>query len=341
MRPSLASTIAVLAVLILGFGALGAKTASAARWDGNYFPNLPVITHEGKTLRFYDDLIKGKIVVINFIYTTCPDLCSLSTARMAWVQEQLGERLGRDIFIYSISLDPENDTPEALKAYAEAFDVPPGWLFLTGKPEDIHLIRWKLGERSRYLAEHRTDMVLGNDATGEWRRTSLMGNLQILAQEILEMDPVYRGRARPLPAASLAPTRGDYVIEDRPGQALFLKGCAACHTIGQGRHIGPDLKGVTARRERDWLIRYLVAPDVMRAKQDPILVELAAQYPGVNMPNLGLSEVDAADLLVYLETQTDYLSEAVEAAQAEATHDHATHDHATHDHATHDHTHLQ
>jgi mono/diheme cytochrome c family protein len=278
-------------------------------------------------VRFYDDLIKGKIVVINFVYTSCPDICSLSTARMAWVQEQLGERLGRDIFIYSITLDPENDTPESLKAYAEAFDVPPGWLFLTGKPEDIHLIRWKLGERSRTLAEHRSDMVLGNDATGEWRRISLMGNLTILVQRILEMDPEYRARQRPVPTASIAKTQDDYVIANRPGQALYLKACAACHTIGRGKRIGPDLKGVTARRERHWLIRYLVAPDVMRARHDPIVAELDAQYPGVNMPNLGLSEVDAEDLLVYLETQTKHLSGVAEPAEVETAHDHHDHDH--------------
>jgi mono/diheme cytochrome c family protein len=246
---------------------------------------------------------------------------------MAWVQEQLGERLGRDIFIYSITLDPENDSPESLKAYAEAFEVPPGWLFLTGKPEDIHLIRWKLGERSRTLAEHRSDMVLGNDATGEWRRISLMGNLTILVQRIMEMDPEYRARPRPVSTASIGKAADDYVIANRPGQALFLKACAACHTIGRGKRIGPDLKDVTARRERQWLIRYLVAPDVMRARHDPIVVELDAQYPGVNMPNLGLSEVDAQDLLVYLETQTKHLSGADEPGKVETVHNHHDHDH--------------
>jgi hypothetical protein len=72
--------------------------------------------------------------------------------------------------------------------------------------------------------------------------------------------------------------------------------------------VGPDLKGVTARRDRAWLIRYLVAPDVLRAKKDPIAVELDAKYKGVSMPNLGLSEVDAGDLIVYLEAQMKRLS---------------------------------
>ena len=304
MRRSLLWTIAALTALTgSGLGSLGGDTASAARRGVDYFTNLPVVTHEGKTLRFYDDLIKGKIVVINFIYTSCPDICSLSTARMMHVRKQLGELVGRDVFIYSITLDPENDSPEVLKAYAGAFDIGAGWLFLTGKPEDIHLIRWKLGERSRYLAEHRSDMVIGNDKTGEWRRTSVMGNLKLLTQEIRAMDPEWRARKRAVSTRSLTKTPRDYRIGNRPGEALFLKACAPCHTVGKGDFVGPDLKGVTARRDRAWLIRYLVAPDVLRARKDPIAVELDAKYKGVSMPNLGLSEVDARDVIVYLEAQ--------------------------------------
>ncbi len=119
MRRNLRWTIAALTALtVSGLGSLGGDTAWAARRGANYFSNLPVVTHEGKRLRFYDDLIKGKIVVINFIYTSCPDICSLSTARMATVQKWLGERVGRDVFIYSISLDPERDSPDVLKAYS-------------------------------------------------------------------------------------------------------------------------------------------------------------------------------------------------------------------------------
>jgi len=78
--------------------AIAKISAMAARWGKSYFPNLPVVTHEGKTLHFYDDLIKGKIVLIDFIYTTCTDICPLTTARLARVQDRLGDRVGRDIF---------------------------------------------------------------------------------------------------------------------------------------------------------------------------------------------------------------------------------------------------
>ena len=114
------------------------------RWGANYFPNVPLTTQDGKTADLYDDLLKGKAVVVNLIYTHCQDSCPLETARLAQVQKMLGARVGKDIF-YSISIDPEHDTPEALKAYAEKFHAGPGWMFLTGNKEDINLIGRKLG----------------------------------------------------------------------------------------------------------------------------------------------------------------------------------------------------
>jgi len=108
--------------------------AQGRRWGEGYIPNLPVVTHEGKTLRFYDDLIKGKIVLINFIYTSCQDVCPIATARLAQVEEKLGDKVGRDFFFISMTVDPEHDTPERLNEYAKAFGAGPGWLFVTGKP---------------------------------------------------------------------------------------------------------------------------------------------------------------------------------------------------------------
>ena len=303
----IAAALAALAVSIMGLlGAEGA--ASAAMWGKDYFPNLPLVTQDGKTVRFYDDLIEGKIVVINFIYTTCPDICPLMTARMARVQDRLGDRVGRDIFIYSISLDPERDTPAALKKYAEAYGAGPGWLFLTGKPDDVALIRYKLGERSRNLSEHQSTIMLGNARSGEWARSSLFLDLERLVAEIRDMDPDWRARTRTRPAKGYAEA-GPAQIGGQPGQALFLKACASCHSIGRGDMVGPDLKGVAARRDRAWLTRFMMAPDRLRATQDPVALALAARYEGAMMPNLGLSEVDVADLLAYLETQTKRLGE--------------------------------
>ncbi|MGI9383452.1 MAG: SCO family protein [Methyloligellaceae bacterium] len=293
-----------------------------ARWGPNYFPNHTVVAQDGKTFRFYDDLIKDKIVVINFIYTSCPDFCSLSTARLAQVLERLGDLVGRDIFVYSISLDPENDTPEALKNFAEAFGAGPGWLFLTGDPKKLHEIRYKLGERSRKLSEHRADLLLGNDRTGEWQRTSMMAHLDLLASNIRDMDPERRkARRARLPAKKRhkKSARGRYKLTSEPGQALFLKACAVCHTIGKGDRVGPDLKDVTVRRERDWLVQFLIEPDVMRAKKDPIALALDAKFKGVRMPNLRLKRNDAEDLIHYLEKQSGHAGQRADADKADAS----------------------
>jgi len=109
------------------------------------FPNVTLTTHEGKKVKFYDDLLKDKIVLINFMYVKCQGTCPGTTANLVKVQKLLGERVGKDIFMYSISLKPEEDTPEKLAAYARAYKVGPGWQFLTGDPKDVELLRQKLG----------------------------------------------------------------------------------------------------------------------------------------------------------------------------------------------------
>src|SRR5436305_14465729 len=124
---------------------LSVALASAATCGANYFPNVQLTTQDGKTVRFYDDLLKGKRFIINLMYTECGDSCPLETARLAQVKKILGDHLGRDIYFYSLSIDPQHDTPATLKAYADTFHAGPGWLFLTCKKEDIELIRNKLG----------------------------------------------------------------------------------------------------------------------------------------------------------------------------------------------------
>jgi protein SCO1 len=109
------------------------------------FPNITLTTHEGKKVKFYDDLIKDKIVIINFMYVKCDGVCPGTTANLVKVQKLLGDRVGKDIFMYSITLKPKEDTPKTLAEYAEAYKVGPGWQFLTGDPADIELLRRKLG----------------------------------------------------------------------------------------------------------------------------------------------------------------------------------------------------
>jgi protein SCO1/2 len=308
--------------------------ARSAPWGKDYLPNVPVVNQDGRTLRFYDDIMKDKIVVLSFIYTSCRDICPVVTARLAQVQDKLADVVGKEIFFVSLSIDPETDTPEKLKAYAEAFGAGHDWQFLTGKPDDINLLRYKLGERSRNLTDHGNTIMLYNDATSEWSRDSAFSDLNVLAANIRTMNPAWnlkkhlasRGEQSAPPMAELPP--------ELPGQTLFLKTCAACHTVGSGNKIGPDLSGVTERRGRDWVVNYLVNPVKMRAQGDPAALELMKQYPAARMPRMSLSEDDASDLIGYVEAMTyGAKADAASGGTDKAAHKHpAGHEHAGHEH---------
>jgi protein SCO1/2 len=274
---------------------------AANQWGASYFPNVDLITQDGTPVRFYDDLLKGKAVAINLIYTSCKDECPLETARLVQVQRLLGERVGRDIFFYSISIDPKHDTPPVLKAYAEKFGVGPGWQFLTGKPEDITLISRKLGLSRRSDAGNRDGhmaiLMIGNEPTGQWMRNSAVDNPRFLATTI--------GNFMGWKATEPTPSYTEVTTHSTPdtGTYVFQSRCSACHTVGKGDGVGPDLAGVTTRRERQWLVRYLRAPDQMLAAQDPIAVALSARYKNVPMPNLRLSDGEIAAVLSFLDAQ--------------------------------------
>jgi len=304
MQRTVLASIALLAALTVSTPVT--VQAQGRPWGEGYFPNLPVITHEGKTVRFYDDLIKGKIVVISFIYTRCTDICPITTARLTQVEDKLGESVGRDIFIYSITVDPENDSQEQLKKYAEAFQTGPGWFFLTGTLADMRAINGKLGERMRSLTEHRNEIVLGNDATGDWQRDNVLGDIDRIVLTIRAMDPKWREQIRTPPKSKAADT--GLPLSNQPGQALFKKICAPCHTIGVGDRVGPDLRGITARRDRAWLASFIKNPGKLRSQNDPLALALAARYPSVRMPAMGITDNDAADLLAYLDQQAAKLN---------------------------------
>jgi protein SCO1 len=328
-KPACRSVLTGLAMLV---GLVRVSPAPVAaqgnHWGADYFPNLPVVTQDGKTLNFYDDVIKGKIVVISFIYTSCPDICPLTTARLTQVEDKLGEFLGRDLFFVSITVDPENDTPEKLKQFSQAFGTGKGWLFLTGKPADIRAINFKLGDKSRSLSDHRNEIVLGNDATGEWARNTVFGDLDRLIIDIRSMDPKWRNSERVIQFNDVSNTGFKLGLE--PGQALFKKICAPCHTIGVGDRVGPDLRGVTERHTAEWLSRFIQRPDRVRAENDPAAAAMAAKFPGVRMPNLGITDVDAVDLISYLHSETSRLAEGAQDDPAAGPQDNAMHEHHHH-----------
>jgi protein SCO1/2 len=121
-------------------------TAASVERRRRRFANVTLRTHEGHAVRFYDDLLKDKTVVLQFLYTHCTERCPKTTATLREVQNLLGARAGREIFIYSITVDPEHDTPAALRAYARQTGAKPGWLFLTGDRADVNRVRTNFGD---------------------------------------------------------------------------------------------------------------------------------------------------------------------------------------------------
>ena len=315
MRPHLRSTIG-LATLLMTAAALLAPAFAADVGEPGYFTNVPLTTHEGKVVRFYDDLLKGKSVVINLIYTSCTYSCPIETAKMAELQRILGDRVGKDIFFYSISIDPANDTPKKLKAYATQFKARPGWLFLTGKKEDIKLISKQLGLSSlgdtATADGHMPSLMIGNEPTNQWMRNSAVDNPKFLAMTILNFFDGYSAKKHPS-YASLKP-----LPTVDTGEYLFQSRCALCHTIGKGDRIGPDLVNVHRRRDPSWLARYVAAPERVYAAGDPIAKALFAKYPTVRMPNLNLSAEEVSLLLPYIEQQSQAATKAPSKTKAAA-----------------------
>jgi protein SCO1/2 len=272
------------------------RPVAANRWGANYFPNVPLVTQDGKTVRFYDDLIKGKAVAINFIYTSCDEVCPLETATLAQAYKVLGARAGRDVFFYSISTDPARDTPAVLKAYAEKFGAT--WLFLTGKRDDIRLLGKKLGmlrERDEATkSHHAAQLMLGDEPKGQWQRNSAVDNPEFLVARM----GTFFGWRDTWPEKSYAEARPLAVPN---GQRLFQSKCSSCHNLGQGDKLGPDLAGVTTRRDRAWLMRYISEPDALLAAGDPVAAALYQKYNQIRMPNLKLGASDVADIVSFLE----------------------------------------
>jgi protein SCO1 len=292
-------------VSALGLIAASATVAQASQpWHEGYFPNVVLTDQDGRKHKFYDDLIKGKVVALNFIFTKCTDVCPADTAQLRQVQDLLGDRVGRDVFFYSISIDPKNDTPAALKRYKHMFAVGPGWEFLTGNKDDIDLIQRKLGlvgADAPALKEHNTSLIIGNEATGQWIKRSPYDHPKLLANLLGDALHNYASSS----SVGLKPFSAAGEIRGQSGgEYLFRTRCMSCHTIGGGDRLGPDLAGVAAARPRDWLTRWLKEPDKMLAEKDPVAVALAARYRNLPMPNLGLNDVDAAALIDYMEQRS-------------------------------------
>jgi len=159
------------------------------------FTNARLRTHENKEVRFYDDLIKGKQVLINLMYATCEGTCPLITSNLVKVYKALKDRMGKDLFMYSITIKPEDDDPAALKGYAEMHNaLLPGWTFLTGDPYDIETIRYRLFNMNHIAVDtdpytHTSFLLIINDATNRWLHVDPQISLFGVLRKISWADP--------------------------------------------------------------------------------------------------------------------------------------------------------
>lgn len=138
--------------------------------SGLDIPDVPVVDQDGNDLRFYSDLVKGKVVAINFVFTTCTTICPPMGANFAKLQKILGERAGQDVHLISVSVDPSTDTPERMKAWGQKFGAGPGWTLVTGDRSEITRLLKALGVYTADINDHSPLVLVGNDAKGEWTR---------------------------------------------------------------------------------------------------------------------------------------------------------------------------
>ena len=155
----------------LAFAATSAEQLAAEQKARDYFTNLEVFDQDGKSLRFYDDVLKDKVVAINFIFTNCQGACPLMTRQMTMVRDMLGVDLGTDIHFVSISIDPVRDTPAAMKEFAETHDADQaGWRFVTGNPDNLAFIVKRLGQYTDDVEAHSTLLIAANVRTAHWTK---------------------------------------------------------------------------------------------------------------------------------------------------------------------------
>ena len=166
-------------------GSPNRATAPQAAQDGKaaaqaYFTDVELVSHQGKTMRLYSDLLQGKVVVINSFYGTCTGSCPIIMNTMAKIQEALGDRLGKEVSLISLTVDPVTDTPLRLKEYAERIGAKPGWYLLGGKKGNVELALRKLGQEVKRKEQHPNIVIIGNERTRLWKKVMALAPTETL-----------------------------------------------------------------------------------------------------------------------------------------------------------------
>lgn len=148
-------------------GAAGTDAQTPAH---RYFTDVVLVNQNGEKMRLYSDLLQGKVVIINSFFATCQGSCLPMSRNLEKVQQALGEHVGRDVYIISISVDPTVDTPASLKEYAKKLHAKPGWYFLTGDKQNVDFALHKLGQFVGDKQDHLNIFIIGNERTGLWKK---------------------------------------------------------------------------------------------------------------------------------------------------------------------------
>jgi protein SCO1/2 len=149
-----------------------------------YFTDVVLVNQNGEKMRLYSDLLKDKVVIINFFFATCQGVCLPMNRNLEKVQDALGERLGKDVYIISISVDPTVDTPANLKEYAKRLNAKPGWQFITGDKENVDFALRKLGQYVDNKQDHTNIIIIGNERTGLWKKAFGLAKSEELYQVV-------------------------------------------------------------------------------------------------------------------------------------------------------------
>ncbi|MEE8525754.1 MAG: SCO family protein [Thermoanaerobaculia bacterium] len=175
---------AILTALALAAPTLAASEGPDAGASARkYFTDVVLKTHEGNDVRLYSDLLEDKVVVISAFFTTCVGVCPVTAANLQKVQRWLGPRLGEDVLMLSMTVDPETDDLEKLKEYADKVQAKPGWYFITGDKENLELALGKLGLYTEDKEAHSPVFLIGNVRTGLWKKALGMAR----SKELIEI----------------------------------------------------------------------------------------------------------------------------------------------------------
>ena len=172
-------------------GNASADKAAAEDKAREYFSNVELVDQNGRSLKFYDEVLKDNIVVISFIFTNCQSACPLMTRNLTMIRDMMREDERRAIQFVSISIDPLRDTPSAMKEFAQKHDADiDGWLWLTGQPDDVNYVTKRLGSFTEDPEAHTTTLLAANVPNAHWTKippnvppNGVVARLRLLVEE--------------------------------------------------------------------------------------------------------------------------------------------------------------